>query len=181
MTMQEWREVAQMMNLLYDDGRLMFESDDKAKLMAWYSCLSDLEYEGVAKAVRNLVMKSPYKPKVADIRKEYVAITTTDVMLEQEAWQYVKLALRNSTYGSEEEFAALPQIVQDAVVSPDALKEWSQLDSEEVNTVIQSLFKRQFRGVAEQRANSRVIGTLGTKNGELAALAASTAGKLEQK
>lgn len=182
MTIDEWKEVVQLMNVMYDDGgRLMFEKTDKAKLLGWYSCLSDLEYEGVAKAVRNLVMKSPYKPKVYDIRNEYMNLISETMLTEHEAWTMVRDGIRNGTYGASEEFAKLPPLVQDAVVSPSSLYEWAQLSSEEVDTVIQSLFKRQFRSVVERSTTDKVLGAIGTKNGELASLQANMNKLLEDK
>lgn len=64
---------------------------------------------------------------------------------EMEAWSLVSRALRNGYYGSEEEFAKLPPIVQKSVGSPSQLRNWSQTDSDSVENVIQSNFLRTYR------------------------------------
>ena len=63
----------------------------------------------------------------------------------------VSKALRNSTYGSEEEFNKLPPEVQCVVHDPGQLKQWAMSPADEVETVIASNFMRSFR--AKQKVN----------------------------
>ena len=182
MEKSEWKEVAMMLNVLYDDGKsLMFEKDDLEKMQAWYSCLCDLEYVGVAKAVKNIVLKSPYRPKVSDIRKEYALITRQAQLTEQQAWSIVREAIRDSLYHANEHFDEFPDIVKKAVVDPMQLAEWGQCESSEVDTIIQSLFKRQFRTLLDQEAEDAVLGQIGARVGELIGIEQKTQERLVAK
>ena len=174
MEKSEWKEVAMMLNVLYDDGKsLMFEKDDLEKMQAWYSCLCDLEYVGVAKAVKNIALKSPYRPKVSDIRKEYVNITQKPYMSEQEAWATVRDAIRGNV-----PFEDLPKIIQETVVDSAQLWEWGQCSSHEVDTVIQSLFKRQYQTIVDRHTEDAVLGQIGVKVGELIGIEQKTQERL---
>jgi hypothetical protein len=181
MTTDEWKSVAKILNALYDDGHYMFEAQDVAKMQAWYSCLSDLDYKVVCVAVKNLAMKSPYKPKISDIRQEYMNIVSTPALGEQEAWEIVRDAIRNGIYGAEDEFNKFPPEVQAAVVTPWALSEWAMLASTEIDTVIQSQFKRSYRSTIERDEKERVLGAIGAKAGSMAQLAENVAKRLEDK
>ena len=72
-------------------------------------------------------------------------------MTEMEAWNLVVKAASNGFYGAKEEFAKLPRDVQEIVGSPAQLREWSQMDSDEFNTVLASNFQRSYRARAESR------------------------------
>ena len=66
-------------------------------------------------------------------------------MSELQAWALVQKALRNSGYNSEEEFAKLPEACQRAVGTAANLKEWALMDSDQVATIEQSHFIRNYR------------------------------------
>lgn len=182
MTMDEWKDVAKILNAMYDDGgRYMFEVTDKAKMQTWYSCLSDLDYKVVCIAIKNIAMKSPYKPKISDIRQEYMLITSMPTLNEQAAWDMVRDGIRNGTYGAVDEFNKFPEVIQKAVGSPMSLTEWAALESSEVETVVQSLFKRAYRAEVERQSKDNVLGQIGAKAGSMARLAESVADRLESK
>ncbi|MFR8332153.1 MAG: hypothetical protein ACLU9S_07140 [Oscillospiraceae bacterium] len=61
-----------------------------------------------------------------------------------EAWNLVAKALRNSAYGSEEEFAKLPPAVQRVAHSPFQLREWALMDADTVQSVVASNFQRAY-------------------------------------
>ena len=52
---------------------------------------------------------------------------------------------------SDEEFAKLPPDVQRAVGSPNMLRTWAVVNYEELQTVIASNFKRDYRAIATQK------------------------------
>ncbi len=74
-----------------------------------------------------------------------------------EAWSLVRTALRNSGYGSQEEFAKLPKTVQKAVGSPENLREMSQLDVDQVETVEQSHFIKAYNAALMQERDDAKI------------------------
>ena len=87
------------------------------------------------------------------------------------AWALVSRALRNGTYGAEEEFNKLPDDVKRAVGSPEQLHNWATTDEKTVETVIQSNFMRTYRTVIERKNQTAMLPesikhTLGLTMGE---------------
>lgn len=117
-------------NMLQDDG---------AKDV-WFAMLSDLEYKRVSAALQAHMMTSKYPPTIADLREDHSPKGTTDL----EAWAMVRKAMRNGTYGAEEEFEKLPEIVQKAVGAASNLRQWAQADSDMIET-IEAHFLKAFR------------------------------------
>ena len=66
-------------------------------------------------------------------------------------------AICNSAYNSVEEFNKLPVEIQRAVGSADMLKSWSQLDIEQVQTVIQSNVMRSYKVASKQKKEYDVL------------------------
>jgi len=95
--------------------------------MVWYEDLAEYDYEGMLSALKiyNQTSNSGYAPSVAQLIGCYKKPEDLAQMSESEAWSLVYKALRNSAYNSVAEFEKLPALVQQAVVSPAALKEWA--------------------------------------------------------
>lgn len=84
--------------------------------------------------------------------KEQISILRDQGSLnEQDAWELATNALRNSSYGSVEEFAKLPPDVQRAVGSPNMLRTWAAMNFSELQTVVASNFKRDYRAIIAQK------------------------------
>ena len=166
MTTQEWYSVVKVLNDAYEfNGKAMFESPDK--IMYWYSCLQDLDYAAVCGAVKRLAMTNPNRPTIADIRKECVVLTdTAPKMSEAEAWSMVRMALRDSSYHAEEQFDAFPEIVKKAVVSPARLKEWGQMPSDTVGSVVRAEFRRSFESAINSVQQEKQMGRIGVNIAE---------------
>ena len=69
----------------------------------------------------------------------------------------VSKALRNSTYHAEEEFAALPPVLQRTVGNPSNLKEWAGMEMDTVNSVIQSHVVRNYRAAVKSMRDDAKI------------------------
>ena len=86
-----------------------------------------------------------YPPHIGAIKAAIRKITQPDEMSEMEAWGYVSRALRNSSYNSIKEFERLPPVVRRIVGAPSQLREWAAMDSDTVQSVVQSNFMRSYR------------------------------------
>ena len=73
-----------------------------------------------------------------------------DQLSEQEAWALVSKAASNAAYHADEEFRKLPPVCRQIVGSPTMLREYSQMDADELHTVVASNFMRSYRVRAEQ-------------------------------
>lgn len=175
------KETAQILAILKEYyPREFVNTDMVAKVEAWYMILKDYDYVIMQNAVMSYVTTDTkgFMPVIGQLIEKVNTISGKKEMTEQEAWQLVYKALCNSAYNSVEEFNKLPPVVQRAVGSAEMLKNWSQLDIDEVQTVIQSNVMRSFKTankqekeveslpksvkeVVEQLANSKNIKQIG--------------------
>ena len=161
MTFEEWKDVAKTLNAIYEDkGGLMFET--KEKILAWYTCLQDLDYQILCKAVRNHVINNKFRPSIPELRQEYVKLTTPQYPTAQEAWAIVRDGIRGSV-----PFEDLPEIIQATVVDKAQLWEWGQCESKQVDTVIQGLFKKAYETTVQRRFEDAVLGDVGARAGTM--------------
>ena len=123
------------------------KQEAEATISLWSSMFDEEPYDLVGAAVKAFISSDSkgFPPAIGQIKDMISKITQPEEMTEQEAWGCVSKALRNSAYGSAEEFAKLPHEVQSVVRDPSQLKEWALSPSEEVETVIASNFMRSFR------------------------------------
>ena len=147
------KETAKIIFLLKEYYPNSLESSDlENRVNAWYLVLKDNDFQTIQAAMMAFVTTDTkgFMPSVGQLIEKAVSMTTKPEMTELEAWGYVSKALRNSTYGAEEEFAKLPPHVKEAVGSHHQLQEWAMMDASEVETVISSNFQRSFRTVAKR-------------------------------
>lgn len=127
-------------------------SDDEIEdvIDLWATMFADDEVRIVTEAVRAYIATDTkgFPPVIGQIKEKIQEITQPKMMTEMEAWERVKRAI--SYYHATEAFANLPPILQKIVGSPNTLREWAVMDSETVNSVIQSNFMRSFKTVAER-------------------------------
>lgn len=129
------------------------KQEAESTIALWESMFDEEPYELVGAAVKAFISGDGkgFPPAIGQIKEKIRQITQPEEMTEQEAWTYVSKALRNSTYGSVEEFTKLPPEVQAVVHDPGQLRQWAMSPAEEVETVIASNFMRSFR--AKQKVN----------------------------
>ena len=113
----------------------------------WASQFEGDDYKTVGAAVQAHIATDTkgYPPHIGAIKEAIRKITQPDKMSEMEAWGYVASALRNSGYNSVAEFDKLPPVVRRIVGSPSQLREWAMMDSDTVQSVVQSNFMRSYR------------------------------------
>lgn len=115
----------------------MFARDDAALVAAAVKALIETDSKG-------------YPPHIGAVKEKLRLITGGDEMTEAEAWGIVAKALRNSAYGSKEEFEKFPPVIKRIVGSPSQLREWGMMDSETVHSVVASNFQRSYKAIAQR-------------------------------
>lgn len=110
-------------------------------------------------AVQKHMLTEKFPPTIADLRAKAneVVERPAEEMSELEAWALVRKAIGNSNYHAEEEFARLPKVCRIAVGSPANLREWAMMDSDQVATVEQSHFIRNYRTAAKRMTEDRKL------------------------
>ena len=113
----------------------------------WSEMFSAEDFQVVKAAVKAHIATDAkgYPPHIGAIKAAIRKITQPDEMSEMEAWGYVSRALRNSSYNSIKEFERLPPVVRRIVGAPSQLREWAAMDSDTVQSVVQSNFMRSYR------------------------------------
>lgn len=149
-------EVLKIMSVLRGAYPAFYRSIDRKEAEAtvglWEDMFKHNEYPLVAAAVKALIETDDkgYPPHIGAVKEKLRLISGGDEMTEAEAWGLVSKALRNSAYGSREEFDKFPPIIKRIVGSPSQLREWGMMDSETVHSVVASNFQRSYKVVAQR-------------------------------
>lgn len=148
MNRQESYQILALLQANYPDAfRGMSDEAAKMKINLWAEMFADEPFEIVSAAAKAFMATDTkgFAPAVGQIKERIANMRQSDVMTGQDAWNIVTKALRNSAYGSAEEFAQLPPEIQRAVGSPSQLRDWAMMDPETVQSVVASNFQRSFR------------------------------------
>lgn len=149
MTRDEFKVLVKAMKAVYSSENFIADRD---AFEVWFGLLKDLSYKQANLAIQKYMTSEKFPPTIADIRTKATEIIAPaeESMSELQAWALVQKALRNSGYNSEEEFAKLPEACQRAVGTAANLKEWATMDSDQVATIEQSHFIRNYRTAVQR-------------------------------
>ena len=148
MTKQEIAKMFYLVKAAYPKTFKDFgEVETKNYIEAWTYVFADKDSDKAFKGLRWYLSNDTkgFPPSPGQIIDCMNKLTPENTLNELEAWRLVEKAVRNSLYNAEVEFVKLPQKIKRVIRDPGRLKEWSQMDIEEFNTVIQSNFLRSFR------------------------------------
>lgn len=154
MTATEFSNIVKGMKAVYTDPKFLPDED---AINVWFALFADDDYKVTQAAVLKYMQTNKFPPTPAGIREQITNMTTLQPVGEEEAWQLVIRAVRNSGYHAAEEFAQLPETVQRAVVSPSHLHDLSQMPSETVHSVEKSHFFRVYRTEVERKKETSMI------------------------
>lgn len=157
MTYEETLAIMSVLKAAYPSYyRDMKKADAESVVSLWAEMFADEPVQMVAMAVKSLIAadNKGFPPHIGAVKAHIVKIKNPDEMTEQEAWNYVERACRNSLYNSAEEYAKLPPVVQRLIGSHNQLREWAMIDADELKTVVASNFMRSYRvRTANEREN----------------------------
>lgn len=116
-------------------------------LNLWAEMFADDDAAVVGLTVKSMLNsdKYEYAPTIGQVKEKMRKLLAGAEMDATDAWNMVAKAICNSGYEAEKEFAKLPKPVQRIVGSPNQLRDWSQMDSDTVHSVVASNFQRAFR------------------------------------
>lgn len=160
MERNEFKTLAKGMKAVYAQPTFLPDQD---AFNIWYELLKDLPYEQANIAIQKYMLTEKFPPTIADIRTKATEIVSPEdeSMSELEAWAIVHKAICNSGYYATEEFEKLPPACKKAVGSPANLKEWALMDSDQVATVEQSHFIRNYRSaVLRMKEDAKIPASL---------------------
>lgn len=131
--------------------REMKRADAEAAVNLWAEMFADDEARIVAAAVKAYIASDTrgFPPHIGAIKESIRKITHPDEMSDMEAWGFVSKALSNGLYGAETEFEKLPPVIRRIVGSPAQLREWAAMDSDVVQSVVMSGFRKSYAARAQ--------------------------------
>ena len=112
----------------------------------WTEMFKDEPVAVVALAVKAMIASrtNTFPPNIGEIKEQITKMRMPNEMTAAEAWTLVATAIRNGLYGAQEEFNRLPPTVQRLVGSPQQLREWAEMESDTVASVVASNFQRSY-------------------------------------
>lgn len=132
-----------------------FDSDDPATTIdAWHLFLADYSYQDISAALKIYVStaNSAFPPSASQLIGQLNKVRSLKNAQEVDVWREVRPAIRNGNYHAEEEFKKLSPLAQKMVGDPGQLKEWAMLPSEDIDTVVQSNFKKRYETMTKREA-----------------------------
>lgn len=137
----------------------MSKRDAVAAVQLWSQMLADEPVEVVAMAVKARITGDArgFPPGIGEIQQEIDRLRFPDRLGEAEAWVRVRRAISNGLYGSQQEFDRLPDEVKGVVGGPEQIRAWAAMESETVDSVVASNFRRAYRAHQEEATRQRML------------------------
>lgn len=131
------------------------EDDINGFVDLWVMMFDEETIEVVTQALKSVLKNIEYPPTIAHVKKAIKSMQKggkDNYPSEEEAWNRVHKALGNSFYNSVKEFDKLDDDIKRLIGSHTVLKEYSQMDISQLNTVVKSNFIKSYRSIiAEKR------------------------------
>ena len=147
MTKQEVFRLFGLFQAVYPDPfRGLSDEAVQMKLAVWQELFAQIPGEQVFGAARAFIQGDTkgFMPVPGQL---IALIGKSQELGEQEAWDLVTRAASRSTYYAQEEFDKLPPQIQRTLGSPATLRSWAAVDVSQLQTVIASHFKRDYRAI----------------------------------
>lgn len=103
----------------------------------------------ILESVKAVMTTNKFPPSVADVKDKIAIIIAKDESkrTEVEAWSQVYKAVEKSNYYATECFEKFDDNLKRLVGSPNQLREWAKMQTDELTTVVQSHFVRSYRAM----------------------------------
>lgn len=140
MQKQDIKQLMTVLKVAYPSNyRDMTEEEMRQTASLWYEMFAEYEVILVVKALNNYIKANKYPPTIAGLQ-EQIDLLTNHGNSNEELWSMVLKAIKNSTYGSVEEYNKLPEECQRWLGGPSGLKDLGMIDTDTVNTVLHGQF-----------------------------------------
>ena len=154
MTYEETRSILTVLKINYPQSFKGWTAEQgEAFLSLWSEAFKDDKTELVAMAVKAIIYSDirEFAPNIGQVKDRMVKLSNPMTIDADQAWSMVYKALSNSIYNSEKEFDKLPTEVRAGVGSASQLREWAQMDTATLESVIASNFKKGYRGRVKEK------------------------------
>jgi len=141
-------------------GSKLSPDELKVTVDIWTEMLGEYDFKVVMSAMKILIAtKKDFPPSIAEVieKVQFLSSGGDTGLSEVEAWSMVRRAIGNGMYGATEEFEKLPKEIQIAIREPATIKNWSQLEPDELDTVVASNFMRSFKEVKKRETEYKAL------------------------
>lgn len=154
----EFEQVKDLLTVIRLNYPQSFRDYTKQQSVAYmdmmYEAFKDDPAELVVSAVKSIIYSDTreFAPNIGQIKNKMYELSHTSSSIDaQGAWSLVKKALRRSGWYAQEEFESLPTEVQDYIGDAQTLHEWSQMDTQTLDSVVASNFLKNFKARTEKK------------------------------
>lgn len=146
MTRDECKKLLMVINSTYPSFKVENATET---LNMWHSFLEDYSYEQIMQGLKIYVATSgsdfaPSISKLISMSRKPNELTQTD---EGAIWREIRPCIRRGIYHAEEDFENLSPMAKRVVGEPSQLREWAMLESEVIDSVIQSNMKNRIKDI----------------------------------
>ena len=166
MTPKETAGILALMHEYYDK----MEPSTQSTVKAWHLVLCEYSFDAIKDAVVSFVKSDAkgFPPKPGQLIAQITRNGAKDAEAEaQEAWVLIRKAISNAGTShdwlgdhldpkthAEHRFDELPPMVQRIVGNPQQLTRWGEMDTGQLDTVVQSNFLRAYKARAANTYNA---------------------------
>ena len=131
--------------------------DNVLKLWSWNFQNDDPKL--VMRGVQNCINTMPYKPSIADIRREMAQIQMAGQMTFLEAFQAITKAVKSSSDSetATKKFNEMSPILRKLIGFPEMLLSWHRVSDESYQTVVMSALRESYKELAGQVADYHAL------------------------
>ncbi|MCI9292968.1 MAG: hypothetical protein HFF02_06705 [Erysipelotrichaceae bacterium] len=154
MTYEETRSILTVLKINYPQSFKGWTAEQgEAFLNLWSEAFKDDPVQMVVMAVKAIICSDTreFAPNIGQVKDRMVKLSNSMTLDADQAWAMVYKALSNSIYNSEKEFDKLPSEVRAGIGSASQLREWAQMDTATLESVIASNFKKGYRNRVQER------------------------------
>lgn len=148
MTRDNAKEIITLLSVAYPNYHPV---DLTLTIDLWAAAFKDYPGDLVKAGVTSFITTdtSGFAPSIGQINK--LIKPEPNYLTEAEAETLIRKAISNGYYHAKEEFEKLPELCQALVVDPGNLRNWAQMNSDTVSSVIMSNVRRSYRAEIEKR------------------------------
>lgn len=149
MTRDECKQLLAIIDATYPNFKV---ANPTETVNIWHTLLGEYEYKVLLMALKTFISTSgsAFAPSVAEL----IAMTRKPQELMQvsevDVWREVRKAISRGIYYHEEEFEKLSPMAKKMVGESGQLREWAMLPSEDIDTIVQSNFKKRFETMVKR-------------------------------
>jgi len=131
--------------LAVDVWHRILEPDDAQNIFDAFSVYARTDTSGFAPSPGKLHMM--------------IADRLSDEIDEGEIMTILTMASRNANYGFQDEFDKMPRALQKAVGSPTNIRNWGQMEQDQLNYTFNNIIKAYKRTVHDEKVRLAAVGT----------------------